>query len=143
MTITERFSAMYRDFTNLDLNELKTIYSPKIEFIDPIAHHHGLSALEEYFANMVTMTDYCKFDIHAVTACQPNEDNFSYIINWTMHARPASLKKHIELPGISQLKVDSSGIYYHRDYYDVGQMVYEHIPVVGWLVKKIKGRLQS
>jgi len=32
-------------------------------------------------------------------------------------------------------------IVYHKDYYDLGEMVYEHIPLLGFFVKKIKKRL--
>jgi hypothetical protein len=32
-------------------------------------------------------------------------------------------------------------VVYHRDYFDVGAMVYEHIPVLGWGVRTVKEKL--
>ena len=32
-------------------------------------------------------------------------------------------------------------INYHRDYYDLGEMLYEHIPLYGWFTRQLKTRL--
>ncbi len=29
----------------------------------------------------------------------------------------------------------------HKDYYDLGEMVYEHVPILGFIIRKIKGKL--
>ena len=47
----------------------------------------------------------------------------------------------ITLDGTTQLKVEDEKIIYHKDYYDLGEMVYEHIPLLGSIIKMIKRRL--
>jgi hypothetical protein len=32
-------------------------------------------------------------------------------------------------------------VYYHRDYYDAGSMLYEHIPLMGYAIRKIKKKV--
>ncbi|HBN88343.1 MAG TPA: nuclear transport factor 2 family protein, partial [Rheinheimera sp.] len=34
-------------------------------------------------------------------------------------------------------------ITYHRDYYDLTEMVYQHLPIIGWLTAKVKQRMSS
>ena len=41
----------------------------------------------------------------------------------------------------SYLKTRNGKIYYHRDYFDMGAMVYEQLPLLGRIVRKIKQRL--
>ncbi len=42
---------------------------------------------------------------------------------------------------MAQLGVSDDSIIYHKDYYDLGEMVYEHVPILGFVIKKIKGKL--
>ena len=58
-----------------------------------------------------------------------------------MHLTLKTGNKYINVDGITQLKVVDDIIVYHKDYYDLGEMVYEHIPLLGYFVKKIKTRL--
>lgn len=30
-----------------------------------------------------------------------------------------------------------------RDYYDAGEMIYEHLPLLGWAVRGVKRRVRS
>lgn len=143
MELIDRFSAMYRDFANLDLNQLGKIYTLNVEFIDPVDTHQGLDALQDYFRRMMDMVELCEFDIHGSLECQPNPLQISHVINWTMRMRPRSSSKLILLNGVSQLKVNDQGIYFQRDYYDLGEMVYEHVPALGWVIQKVKGRLRA
>jgi len=47
------------------------------------------------------------------------------------------------LDGISVIRFDEEDlVVYHRDYFDVGAMVYEHVPVVRFFVRQVKKRLQ-
>jgi hypothetical protein len=32
---------------------------------------------------------------------------------------------------------------YHRDYFDMGEFIYDHVPVLNFVVKKVKERLKS
>jgi limonene-1,2-epoxide hydrolase len=47
----------------------------------------------------------------------------------------------LEVQGISHLKFLENQVIYHRDYFDLGEMVYEHVPVLGKIVRFIKNSL--
>jgi hypothetical protein len=43
--------------------------------------------------------------------------------------------------GFSQISFEDNKVKHHRDYFDLGSMLYEQIPVLGLLIKKIKSGL--
>jgi hypothetical protein len=47
--------------------------------------------------------------------------------------------QQIQVDGMSQLKFDDK-IYAHRDYFDLGQMLYEQVPFLGGLIGLLKKR---
>ena len=47
------------------------------------------------------------------------------------------------LPGCSVVDVQDDQIIRQRDYYDAGEMIYEHLPVLGWAVRGVKRRVRS
>lgn len=136
MDVIKKFSAFYTDLESMKLSELPLIYSANITFIDPIAEHHGLAAIEAYFSKLLHNAKFCKFSIHS--AEQTLEGN--YVVVWTMSYTSSRVNKGqaISLDGITLLKIENEKVIYHRDYYDMGQMVYEHVPLLGRIVKRIK-----
>ena len=50
-------------------------------------------------------------------------------------------KRDILLNGVSVLHYRQDLIHYQRDYYDLGAMVYEQIPILGAVIRKIKGQI--
>ncbi len=119
--------------------ELASIYSKDVVFIDPIAQHNGLGAVEEYFTKLLKNAKHCEFTIHQ----QETAESGDCVVTWTMefsskNAAKVSQSKLMSVDGITLLKIRDDKIFYHRDYYDLGQMVYENIPILGWLIKKIK-----
>ncbi|MBF0264154.1 MAG: nuclear transport factor 2 family protein [Gammaproteobacteria bacterium] len=136
-TIVKQFCDFYINFDKQNLQQLELIYRGDISFTDP-AHHIGdLKSLIDYFSNMMTQVDNCQFTIHKVI-----EDNDEAFIQWQMMFSHPSLNKQqdIKVDGVSHIRFDEK-IYFHRDYFDMGSMLYEHIPMIGFLIKKIKNRL--
>ena len=70
-----------------------------------------------------------------------SSNSVTHIVNWTMNLKLKQSDKLITVDGNTQLTVKDDIIVYHKDYYDLGEMVYEHIPLLGFFVKKIKKRL--
>ena len=136
MDVIEKFASFYRDLTSMQVSELGLIYSPDVSFIDPIAKHEGLASVESYFTKLLDNAEHCEFEIHTIQAATGND----YFVNWTMHYTSTRINKGkpIDVDGITFLKIEKNLIVFHRDYYDLGQMVYEHIPILGRLIKYLK-----
>lgn len=137
----DRFCSIYRDLTKISSNDLRTIYTEDVEFIDPIQRHKGRDSVEAYFSKLNDNARSCQFDITNIIPCSNNKDDVSTVLTWHMTLTLKKPDKTIHLDGTTLLKENASGFYYHRDYYDLGEMVYEHVPLVGWIVKKIKRKL--
>jgi len=139
MTVLDRFSTMYADICQITLDDLANIYASNVTFVDPITTHHGLDDLQKYFANLLEQAESCQFDISMIASVSSN--SVTHIVNWTMNLKLKQSDKLITVDGNTQLTVKDDIIVYHKDYYDLGEMVYEHIPLLGFFVKKIKKRL--
>lgn len=130
----------YASLSDEALNELGEIYSPDVEFVDPVNSHKGLAQLTTYFSHLLSNCHTCKFDIHGYDNCGQ-----TLFIRWTMHYAHPKLKnaQQLSLDGISELHIRDERVYYQRDYYDMGAMLYEHIPVIGAVIRWLKGRLSQ
>ncbi len=135
----EKFVSFYQQLDADALSRLSDVYSDDAEFCDPIHRIVGLDRLNQYFYEMVKELDSCQFDIEQIM-----EQESEAYVRWIMHFQHPKLKNSsvISVPGVSHLKFDEK-ISYHRDYFDVGAMLYENIPVLGSIVRKIKQRLAS
>ena len=51
--------------------------------------------------------------------------------------------KMFEVIGGSEIHFKDGLVIYHRDYFDMGEFIYERISVIGFIVKKIKDRLKT
>jgi ketosteroid isomerase-like protein len=123
----------------MKIEQLASVYSNDVVFIDPIAAHEGIKAVEDYFSRLLHNAKYCTFTIHEIQ--ETNTDN--HVVTWQMVFTSSRMNKGkpIAVDGITVLKIADDRVVYHRDYYDLGQMVYENVPFIGRLIKKIKKAL--
>lgn len=136
-TWLQNFIDTYQTLATDNLALIKNIYHPEVVFQDPLHHVVGLDALSDYFDGLYTNVLSCKF---VVTDYFYQEQNAA--IYWQMSFRHNKLNggKTIEVTGHSKLKAEDAKVIYHRDYLDAGAMLYEHVPLLGSLVKVIKAR---
>jgi hypothetical protein len=139
MDALEKFSSFYTDLASMRIEELASIYSDDVIFIDPIAEHVGLSAVEGYFARLLENAKYCQFEIHS----QLHATNSQCMVTWTMEYKTPRMNKGkaIKVDGLTILTLKKDKIVFHRDYYDLGQMVYENVPLLGRVIKMIKRKM--
>jgi len=139
MTILDQFSTFYTDLASMKIDQLAYIYSEDVEFIDPIASHQGIEAVKTYFSRLLKNAKGCRFTIHSKQTVNSND----FVVTWTMRYSSKSINQGdpVIVDGVTLLRTNNNMIVYHRDYYDLGQMVYENIPILGFLVKKIRKRM--
>ena len=134
--VIRNFVDNLNSLSSSNVNEvLQKNYVSNIEFIDPIKRIHGLEELTNYFLDLYKSVDYCHFKINNYISC---EDRYS--IQWEMKLRHQRLskKEEIILDGASFIRFQDNKACYHRDYYDLGALIYERMPVLGGIVKKIR-----
>jgi len=135
-TLIDDFCTLYQSLNKDNLIRLKEVYSNDVQFTDPIHEVNGIDALTHYFENLYKNMDSCDFQIKHVIV-QPGEA----CLVWRMAYSHQKIKKGktIYVDGCSHLTY-SEKIDKHRDYLDLGQMIYEQLPMIGPIIKAIKSR---
>lgn len=133
----EDFKQIYKTFSSATPAQLPRLYHPSIIFKDPIHELKGLAALADYFASFCNQGTQYRFEF-------TNEviSHDQAFLQWKMHYAHPSLAngKPLLLNGGTLIKFNAQ-IIYHEDFYDMGAMIYQHIPLLGWAVKKINARI--
>lgn len=139
LTVPQKVRDLYFRFDEQSLGSLADIYSDDIQFRDPLHAVNGLGNLADYYGSMMIDLIECRFEFHhSLEMCERGEA----VLFWTMHYRHKKLAggKSLELTGNTHLLFNDK-VYYHRDYFDAGSMLYEHIPVMGFAIRTIKKRV--
>lgn len=139
LTVPQKVRTMYMRFDRKVLRSMPDIYSDDIQFRDPLHAVNGLQKLTDYFNGMMDDLQECRFEFHhSLEIIERGEA----ILFWTMHYRHKKLSggKLLELTGNTHLLFNDK-VYYHRDYFDAGSMLYEHIPVMGFAIRQIKKKV--
>lgn len=124
---------------SLDL--LDALYDTDLHFEDPLGPVEGLTNFKVYMAAMYQYVE----EIQWAYRDEVIEGN-THVLFWTMTLRTKGLNKGrpFQVDGSSHLKFgESNKVIYHRDYFDMGNYVYERIPVVRWFVSYVKRRLHK
>ena len=138
-TIVENFCLYYKEFNQDSIAGLDSIYDQNAVFEDPIGKVEGLNDLKRHFSKMMSNVSYCRFEITDVVA-----NDGQAFITWTMSFAHPKLNGHKEITvtGVSEIKFDER-ITYHRDYFDVGSMFYEQVPILKIIIQALKKRLAA
>ncbi len=133
------FLDLYRILNRDNVDRIAEIYSADILFIDPAHEIKGLENLLSYFKSLYANVEQIEFDFFDAIS-----ENDSGYVRWTMTFSHPRLKggADIVVPGTTHLKFSADGkARYHHDYFDLGRMLYQNIPVLGPLIKTINRRL--
>lgn len=130
-----RFKQLFNNLCTGNMAELTSVYSENVTFTDPFTSVRGIDELTEYFSGAYANVISCSFDFG-----EPVVNGEDVCIPWVMHLRHKRIRKGdpVEVEGISQLVIRDVRILTHRDYFDIGQLLYENLPVMGGLIRWIR-----
>jgi SnoaL-like domain len=130
----------YNRFNGKNLDVLDDFYADDISFIDPITSLKSLAELKRYYTHAYANVRSIRFDFDEIS-----RDGQRYFAPWTMTFSAARLNggKEFSVSGLSHLEFNSAGLVcYHRDYLDLGEMVYSRLPVLGLVIAQVKKLLK-
>lgn len=132
-----RFRDLFNGMASGNLGNLASVYSDDVVFTDPFATVEGLDHLGRYLGNSYQNVISCQFEFG-----QPAVDEEQTAIPWKMYLRHRRLRKGelLMVDGISLLTIRGQRICRHRDYFDAGQLLYENVPVIGRMIRWIRGQ---
>ena len=139
--LADRVKTAYEELNgsqNSDLGALESLYAKDVCFEDPAHAIQGRTALLRYFGTLFSGLHGCQFRFHRTVI-----DGTDLFLSWTMSFQHPRLNggQTIRVEGASYLRTRNGLIYYHRDYFDLGAMLYENLPLLGRFIRRIKAGL--
>lgn len=132
MTVDEFFNNSNKE----NMAEMvEAFYAEDMLFVDPLGKIEGREKMLSYYQHLYDNIIEISFKIHS----QIDRGDETVAV-WTMQSRHESINdgELTVVDGVSHIHFKNGKAVYHRDYFDLGTMVYEHIPVLGYFVRLIK-----
>ena len=138
-SVVDNLKQTFATADKISADDLARIYSPDVVFVDPLGRVEGFENLSRYFSGVYSNVTSCRFDY-----LDEWRLDGSTSIKWDMFFQHPKLAggAEIQVRGVSLLKFTDK-VQYHEDIYDVGALMYEHIPVLGGPVKWLKRRAHN
>ena len=136
-----RFAAFFSSFAPDRIERLlATTYAPDVWFNDTLKTLRGSEALAHYLKESAAAVEACRVEIEDTVRNNHGE----FYVRWKMMIRFNRFKRGIDTwtVGMSHLRFGADGrVVYHQDYWNAADGLYEHIPLLGGLIRAIKRRL--
>jgi hypothetical protein len=137
--LIEDFKQLYQTLNSNNVHSglLQKVYSDDVNFIDSFHNISGIDSFIDYCESIYENVIYSRFIFHDQMV-----DENQAMLTWTMHYAHPRLNggKDIAVEGSTHIKF-SNKVYVHQDYVDGGKLLYEHIPLLSWIIKKLKNRM--
>jgi hypothetical protein len=136
----KKIQGFWNAMDNESLNNLGEIYASNVRFEDPLSKGTGLDELKKHFERIYQNFPSVTYEYGRSIASLD-----SVVIEWTMKSTFKKSKRSFALPGVSFLgiDIDSGLISESKEYYDLGQGIYQHIPFLGTIIKIVKSKAAS
>lgn len=137
--ITAGFKALFEQLNANNCREglIEQVYRPDMIFEDSFHRIVGREAFVDYCESLYQNLSFSSFDFH-----DHWYKDTEAMLTWTMtygHPR-LNWGKPIAVEGATHIKFDRQ-VYFHKDYFDGGRLLYENIPLLGSLINTLKKRL--
>ena len=135
--LIDRFKSEYAEFGPKLLDSLPELYSRDIEFIDPVHRLSGVEALSQYFAASMAGLEFCSFDF--LSSINGEKES---VFEWEMRYAHRKIKRgeQVLVHGVTVIRYRDL-IFYHRDYYDLAEMMFDQLPFVGNISRLVKSKM--
>ena len=121
--------------------QITETYAEKFYFNDTLVTIHDRQNLLQYLKHTQQQLDAIEFEVLSVQ--DDGEDSY---LRWLMRTRLKSIAQDMDIQsiGISNLRFNADNkIILHKDYWDSMQGFYQHLPIIGGVLRWIKNGLSN
>lgn len=137
ITAPERYRAYLEALTPETLNRLSDYVTDDVRFKDPFNDVRGPEAMAAVFTHMFNAVGQARFAVHHMA-----EDGKICLMHWTFRARLRG--EDWVFDGMSAIRFALDGrVAEHVDHWDAAGAFYARLPVIGWLLERIRTRIAS
>jgi len=127
----------YTSLTPASLAQLPAVYADDAHFVDPFNNVSGQTAIRRVFEHMHAALHIARFEVLEATT----EGDRCFLL-WDFHLRRKPGSAPMIIHGASRLQFAADGrVASHRDYWDSGRELYEHLPLLGAVLRALRRRL--
>ncbi|TNC81635.1 MAG: transcriptional regulator [Oleiphilus sp.] len=138
-SLVEAFKNVYQTMNrdSLDRALLAGIYDEQMHFEDSFHVIDGLDEFYRYCDSLYENVRSIDFRFHEQWVQEGQG-----MLTWTMQYEHPKLNrgKPIYVDGASHIRFQDR-VYFHKDYFDGGQLLYEQVPLLGSAIRLLKGRM--
>jgi hypothetical protein len=141
----EALARIYALFSNMSVEKVRaltgSVYAPGAYLNDSLKVVVGAGEIESYLATSVAGAREVHFDFSDVAVSIESPD---YYLRWQMTLEKRALNRGIpiRIPGVTHFRFDARGrVLVQRDFWNTGSGFYERLPVLGWVIRWVRGRI--
>ncbi len=130
------YGAFFERVSPSTIDEVRPLVAEDVRFKDPFNDVQGVENLRKILAKMFDDADDISF-----TMREQAGDGLVYFLRWDFSCRPKSrfLRSPWKVNGISVVSFTEAGlIKEHVDYWDAAEQLYEHLPLIGGLLRLVR-----
>lgn len=136
-----RFARFFSSFAPDRVDKLvPETYADDVYFNDTLKAIEGRAALSHYLRESAGAVEACRVEIQETTRTANDE----HLVRWSMMIRFRKLRRGVDTwtVGMSHLRFDAGGrVVYQQDYWNAAEGIYQHVPVLGTMIRAIQRRL--
>jgi hypothetical protein len=138
--VVEQMERLRGFFTRMDATAIRHavdgLYAPDAYLNDNLVALEGAAAIADYFAETMTRVSSLRVDLLSMAHAGPD-----YFVRWRMTIESPQLGggRPLKSYGMTHFRFDETGrVLLHRDFWDAGTGLYEHLPVVGSILRRVR-----
>lgn len=134
----QRFQDFYAEITP-DSVASKTggLYADNVFFNDTLKTLNGRAAVQAYFLKTTSHTEFVRARVVDVAHSGANT-----YVRWEMDVKFRGGREPVRTVGMTLLRFDGAGqVVLHQDFWDPAAGFYEHLPVLGGILRWIRSRI--
>lgn len=138
--VKDAFGMIFNDFKQgATESNIRKVYGDNLYFNDTFRIVTNIDDLVEYLSHSASQVESTEVEILDVIRSEHD-----YFIRWSMDMKLKIKGKDIQSQsiGMTQLRFNQAGkVIFHQDFWDSSEAFFEHLPMMGGLVKRIKSML--
>ncbi len=136
-----RYVKFFEALTPASLKDIDAYYAPDARFKDPFNNVRGTEKIAAVFDDMFKMVGQPESKV-TDTAWSAASPDTAYI-RWTFDYKVRGKGAPMSVDGMTRVVFAPDGrVAEHIDYWDAAQGMYEHLPLIGGVLRWIRGRIQ-
>jgi steroid Delta-isomerase len=135
-----RYIRFFETLTPGSLDDIETLFATDASFRDPFNDVRGAGKIRKVFEDMFEAVGQPQF---RVTETAWSGQNLAFM-RWIFTYRIGGRGAPVRVEGMSAVELHPDGrIASHIDYWDAAHGLYEHLPVIGWVLRALRRKIAA